>query len=194
MRRKGVPEYLVNGVTSLYKGCTTAVSADGELSSSFSVKVVAHQGSALSPLLFIMVMDFLTEDMQNGSLTELLYGDDLALCGELLNEVMEKYGRWKKAVEGNGLRVNIDKTKSMQLLFGKKSSVLKVDPCGVCGEWVGCNSIQCTKYQRWVHSRCSDVRRQVSLISCRDVFACRTWLGHNCSAEEKLEFKGVKMF
>ena len=29
LRRKGVPEYLINGVMSLFKGCTTAVSADG---------------------------------------------------------------------------------------------------------------------------------------------------------------------
>ena len=33
-RWKGVPEYLVNGVMSLYKGCKTAFSVDGELSSS----------------------------------------------------------------------------------------------------------------------------------------------------------------
>ena len=39
LRRKGVPEYLVNGVMSLYKGCKTASSVDGELSSSSSVKV-----------------------------------------------------------------------------------------------------------------------------------------------------------
>ena len=31
LKRKGVPEYLVNGVMSLYKGCKTAVSVDGEL-------------------------------------------------------------------------------------------------------------------------------------------------------------------
>ena len=29
----------------------------------------------------------------------------------------------------------------------------------------------------------------MSLLSCRDVFVCRTCLGHNCSLEEKLEFK-----
>ena len=105
---------------------------------------------------------------------------------------MDKYGRWKNGVEGKGLRMNVDKTKDVQLLFGKKSSVSKVDPCGVCDEWVrvGCNSIQCTKCQRWVHRRCSDVPRQVSLVSCRDVFVCRICLGHNCSVEEeKLEFK-----
>ena len=110
----------------------------------------------------------------------LLYADDLVLCGESLNEVKEKYGRWKNAVEGKGL-INVDKTQGMQLLFGKKNSVSKVDPCGVHGEWVGCTSIQCTKCQRWAHCCCSDVPRQVSLLSCQNVF--------NCSVEEKLEFK-----
>ena len=78
---------------SLYKGCKTAVSVDRELSSSFSVKVGVHQGSALSPFLFIMVMDVLTEDVRNASLMELLYADDLVLGGESLNKVMDKYGR-----------------------------------------------------------------------------------------------------
>ena len=113
------------------KGCKTAVSVDGKLSSSFSVKVSVHQGSALSPLLFIMVMDVLTEDVRDGSLMELLYADDLVLCGESLNEVMDKYGRWKNAMEGKGLRLNVNKTKGMQLLFGKKSRVSKVDSCVV---------------------------------------------------------------
>ena len=62
---------------SLYKGCKTAVSVDGELSSSFSVEVGIHQGSALSPLLSIIVMDVLTEDVRDVSLMEFLYADDL---------------------------------------------------------------------------------------------------------------------
>ena len=106
-------------------------------------------------------MDVLTEDVKDDSLMELLDADNLVLCGESLNEVLDEYGRWKNAVEGKGLRMNVDKTKSMQLLFGKKCSASKVDPC---------NSIQCTKCQRWVHCRCSDVPRQVSLLSCWDVF------------------------
>ena len=65
----------------------------GELSSSFSVKVDVHQGFTLSPLLFIMVMDVLAEDVRDASLMELLYSDDLVLCGESLNKVMEKYER-----------------------------------------------------------------------------------------------------
>ena len=42
LRQKGVPEYLVDGVMSLYKDCKTAVSVDVELSNSFSVKVGVH--------------------------------------------------------------------------------------------------------------------------------------------------------
>ena len=108
LRRKGAPEYLINGVMSLYKGCKTVVSVGGELSSSFSVKVGVHQGSSLSSLLFIMIMDVLTEDVRVGSLIELLYADDLVLRAESLNEVMDKYERRKNAVERKGLRVNID--------------------------------------------------------------------------------------
>ena len=138
---------------SLYKDCKTAVS------------VGLHQGSVLSPFLFIMVMDVLTEDVSDGSLMELLYADDLVLCAESLKEVMDKHGRWKNAVEGKGLRVNVGKTKGMQLLFGKKISVSKVDPCGICGERVGCNSIYCVKCQRWVHRHCSYVPRLSIIMS-----------------------------
>ena len=45
------------------------------------MKVGVLQGSALSPLLFITVMDVLTEYVRDGSLIELLYADDLVLCG-----------------------------------------------------------------------------------------------------------------
>ena len=70
----------------------------GELSSSFSVKVSVLQGSALSPLLYIMKMDVLTEDVRDGSLMKFLYAVDLFLCGKSSNKVMDKYERWKNAV------------------------------------------------------------------------------------------------
>ena len=65
----------------------------------------------MSPFLFIMVMDVLTEDVRDGSLMELLYADKCVLCGQSLNEVIDKYGRWKNAGRRlQGLRVNVDKT------------------------------------------------------------------------------------
>ena len=76
---------------------------------------------------------------------------------------MNKYIKQENVVEGKGLKMNVDKTKGMQLLFGKKIIVLKVYPCGVCGEWVGCNSVECMKCQRWVYYCCFNVHRHVSL-------------------------------
>ena len=35
----------------------------------------------------------------------------------------------------------------------------------------------------------SYVPKQVSILLYRDVFVCRTCLGHNCSVKEKLKFK-----
>ena len=82
LRQKDIPEYLENGVISLCKGCKTAASVDEELSSSSIVKAGVHQRSALHPLLFIMAMDVLTEDVMDGSLMEFLYADNLVFCGE----------------------------------------------------------------------------------------------------------------
>ena len=65
----------------------------GNYQDHFFVKVGVQEGFALSPLLFIMVMDVLTEDVRDGSSMELLYAEDLVLCEESLNEVMEKYRR-----------------------------------------------------------------------------------------------------
>ena len=53
--------------------------------------------------------------------------------------------------------MNVEKTKEIQLLYGKKAYVLKVDHCDACGERVDCNSIRCTKCLNWVHRCCSGV-------------------------------------
>ena len=46
----------------------------------------------MSPLLLIMLINVLTEDVRDDSLMEFLYADDIVLCGESFNEVMGKYG------------------------------------------------------------------------------------------------------
>ena len=63
LRKKGVEEKLVQTVMRLYEGAKTSVRVESELSESFDVKVGVHQGSVLSPFLFITVMDVLSEDV-----------------------------------------------------------------------------------------------------------------------------------
>ena len=38
-------------------------------------------------------------------------------------------------------------------MYGKKTNVPKMDPWGVCGDRVGCNSIRCIKSQKWARPR-----------------------------------------
>ena len=43
----------------------------------FEVKVGVHQGSVVSPLLFAIVVDVITENARRGVVNELLCADDL---------------------------------------------------------------------------------------------------------------------
>ena len=54
------------------------------------MKVSVHQGSVLSTLLFVILIDVLPEYARDGSLMELFYAHDLTLCGDSLDKVMAK--------------------------------------------------------------------------------------------------------
>ena len=55
------------------------MSVNGVLGKEFGVSVGVHQGSVLSPLLFILTLDALSQDFRAGLPSELLYADDLVL-------------------------------------------------------------------------------------------------------------------
>ena len=53
-----------------------------KLGQPFSVKVGLHQGSVLSPLLFIIVLEALSMEFRTGCPWELLYADDLVIVSD----------------------------------------------------------------------------------------------------------------
>ena len=81
---KGLPEILVKAVMSLYKEAETKVRVGSGLSEEFTVKVGVHQGSVLSPLLFAMVIDEVTENARKRWMKQILYADNLVLMGETM--------------------------------------------------------------------------------------------------------------
>ena len=66
----------------MYEDTTTRVKLNGRESWRFGVKVGVHQGSVLSPLLFIIVLEALSREFREGLTLELLYADDLVLMAE----------------------------------------------------------------------------------------------------------------
>ena len=57
LRKEGVPEGYVTIIQDMYIDCETLVSTRAGDTEYFQVRVGLHQGSALSPLLFILIMD-----------------------------------------------------------------------------------------------------------------------------------------
>ena len=77
------------------------------------MKVGVHQGSVLSPLLFIIVLEALTRELHSGVPCENLHADDLIIIAELLEECVRRHLTWKDSTEEKRLRVNAGKTKTM---------------------------------------------------------------------------------
>ena len=73
-----------------------------------------HQGSVLSLLLFIIVLEALSRMFREGLPYELLYADDLVLMADSMEELTVKLEKWKESLETKGLRVNLSKTNVMR--------------------------------------------------------------------------------
>ena len=52
-----------------------------------------HQGSVLSPPIFAIAVDVVTEHAREGLLNEILYADDLELMSESLEDLRERFQR-----------------------------------------------------------------------------------------------------
>ena len=70
------------------------------MSEQFSVNIGLRQGSALSPLLFIVVMELISRKVSmKDTSRKLLYADDLAIVAEDNEELNESPEEWKEAFE-----------------------------------------------------------------------------------------------
>jgi Reverse transcriptase (RNA-dependent DNA polymerase) len=64
LKRKLVPTKYVILIKDMYTNAVTCVRACYGESDTFSIKIGLHQGSALSPYIFTLVMDVITKDIQ----------------------------------------------------------------------------------------------------------------------------------
>ena len=90
----------------MYVNARSNVRVGEGYSEAYEVKVSVHQGSVLSPLLFIILLEALSREFH-------LYADDLVIVAESLEECVRRLLTWKAAMEKKGLRVNAGKTKIM---------------------------------------------------------------------------------
>ena len=145
-------------VQAMYNNTRSRIRVNNTYSDEFGVKVGVNQGSVLSPLLFVIVLEALSREFRTGTPWELFYADDLVISAETEEGLKMKLNKWKTEMEAKGLRVNMEKTKIM--VSGFNLQTLKHSGkylCSVGRKGVGSNSIYCAVCSHWVHKKCSGV-------------------------------------
>ena len=187
MRKKGLSEVIVRAVMSLYDGAKTRVIVGSAYSEEFEVKVGVHQGSVLSPLLFAIVVDVITENARKGVVNKLLYADDLVMMSANMEDLKERFRNWKDELKRKGLKVNTRKTKL--IVSGSEGELFKskIDPRGVCEKRVMANSMLCTKCGNWVHGKCAKIKRATARLAMHFVcLKCKGIMEGTMDSIEKL--------
>ena len=96
----GVPEKIVNVIRCFYSGFECQVIHDGFLTEPFQVRTGVRQGCLLSPLLFLVVLDWVTREAYGAGRTgiqwsftrkleDLDFADDLCLMSQKLQHMQE---------------------------------------------------------------------------------------------------------
>ena len=116
LRRKGVPEAYINIIRDMYAGCKTSVMTSAGKTKGIEIEVGLHQGSALSPLLFVIIIDVITEEIEEGTPWAMLFADDLVLCDPDRQMMELRLERWRECMEKNGLKVSRAKTEHLQTI------------------------------------------------------------------------------
>ena len=90
------------------------VRGERETSEQYGVGEGLSQGSALSPLLFIMVMNLISGKMcEEEELKNTLYAICLAVVAENKEDLQKTLQEWSNTFRKHGLRMNMEKTEVM---------------------------------------------------------------------------------
>lgn len=113
LRKAGVEEWLVNAVMAMYKGTQTEIMIMEGKVVKFKANARLHQGSVLSYLLFVIILEVITKKLRVGLPWELMDGVNLMLVADSEENLREKIRRWKSEMESNGLKMNFGERKVM---------------------------------------------------------------------------------
>jgi hypothetical protein len=107
----------INLIKDMYTNVVTSVrTSDGDIDD-FPINIGLHQGSALSPYLFALVIDEVTRDIQGDIPWCMLFTDDVVLIEESRSGVSQKLELWRQTLEAKGFRLSRSKTEYMKCDF-----------------------------------------------------------------------------
>jgi hypothetical protein len=117
LRKHKVFTKYITLIKDMYDNVVTIVRTSDKDTNDFSINIGLHQGSALSPYLFALVMDDVTRDIQNGIPWCMLFADGVVLVDESRTGVDQKLELWRRTLEAKDLRLSRSKTEYMKSDF-----------------------------------------------------------------------------
>ena len=112
-------------VEAMYENTKARVVVGSGMSNEFQVNIGLRQVSALSPLLFIIVMDLISRKISTtDALRNIMYADDLVIVAEHREELQDALEEWNDMFKKHGLKMNLDKTEVMWV--GKQREELNI--------------------------------------------------------------------
>ena len=122
IRKSGIVEEYVQLVQDMYEGSETVGTTE-----SFKVKVGLHQGSALCPFLFAVIMDRLKDEVRREPPWTMLFADDIVIRKETREEVDQRLESWKYVLERRGIKASRSKTEYLCINGGNDDKTVKMD-------------------------------------------------------------------
>ncbi|GJW09732.1 retrovirus-related pol polyprotein LINE-1 [Tanacetum coccineum] len=119
LRDKGTPRRYLRVIKDMYEGVKTRVRTTMGSTEFFQVEVGLHQGSAISPYLFTLILDELSRGIQESIPWCMIFADDIVLIAESAEGLNNRIEKWREALEDNGLRVSREKTEYLRCDFGR---------------------------------------------------------------------------
>ena len=117
LEKHKVPTKYITLIKDMYDNVVTSVRTSDGHTDDFPIKIGLHQGSALSPYLFDLVMDEVTRDIQGDIPWCMLFADDVVLIDDSLAGVNRKLELWMRTLESKGFRLSRTKTEYMRCSF-----------------------------------------------------------------------------
>jgi hypothetical protein len=95
LQKYKVSSRYISLIKDIYDNIVTSVRISDGDTNDFLINIGLHQGSALSPYLFALIMDKVTRDIQCGIPWCMLFADDVILVDESRTEVDQKLELWR---------------------------------------------------------------------------------------------------